>query len=64
MSIVTNITAAASSNDAVSSFSKQLAFIHEMSPLVLAGSTLLILPLVVIALNVAWQLVSRRLCVG
>lgn len=64
MSIVRNITVATSSNDAVSSFSKQLAFIYEMSPLVLAVSTLLILPLVVIVLNVAWQLVSCLLCMG
>jgi hypothetical protein len=54
-----NTTATALSNDAAFSFSNQLAFIHETSPLVLAGSTFLILPLVVIILNVAWQLVSR-----
>lgn len=67
MSIVTNTTvAASSSNDAAFSFSNlppQLAFIHETSPFVLAGSTFLIIPLLVIVINVAWQLVSRLLCV-
>lgn len=67
MSIVTNTTvAASSSNGAAFSFSNlppQLAFIHETSPFVLAGSTFLIIPLIVIILNVAQQLVSRPLSV-
>lgn len=61
MSIARNIT---SSNDSAFSFSNlppQLAFIQETSLLVLAGGTFLILPLIVIVLNVAWQLVSRVL---
>ena len=64
MSIVTNATVVASLNEgAFSSFNlpPQLVFIQEASPFVLAGSTLLVLPLVAVILNVAWQLVSRPL---
>lgn len=61
MSVVTNMTAAASFNAfSFSNLPPQLAFIHETSPLLLVGSTFLILPLIVVILNVAWQLVSLR----